>query len=81
MWHFLLLKLDQLKSIGKFEFSNSCALRTIKLNLKFSELMGIELDHTPKRESAPHNLFYKWENLQKLLSSGSMCFNGPNKAL
>jgi hypothetical protein len=32
---FLLMKLDHLKLIGKFEFSNSCALWTIKLSLNF----------------------------------------------
>jgi hypothetical protein len=38
---------------------HSCVLWTIKLSVKFSELIGAELDHTYKRESVPHNLFYK----------------------
>jgi hypothetical protein len=60
------MKLDHLKLIGKFEFSNSCALWIIKLSLNlFSKLIGAELDHTSKRESVPHNLFYKCANLQK----------------
>jgi hypothetical protein len=34
-WHFQLLKLDHLKSIGKFEFSNYCALWTSWLSQQF----------------------------------------------
>jgi hypothetical protein len=33
-WHFLLLKSDHLKSIRKFEFSNSCVLWTSWLNFQ-----------------------------------------------
>jgi hypothetical protein len=33
-----------------------------------SELIEAELDHTSKRESVPHYLFYKCTNLQKFLS-------------
>jgi hypothetical protein len=51
------VKLDHLKLIGKFEFLNSCALWTIKLSLIFSELIGVELDNTSKRQSVPHNIF------------------------
>jgi hypothetical protein len=59
------MKLDHLKSTWKFEFSNTCALWTIKLNLIFLELIGADLDHTSKIESVPHNLFYKCVKLQK----------------
>jgi hypothetical protein len=75
------MKLDHLKLIGKFEFSNSCALWAIKLTLLFLELIGAELDYTSKRESVPHNMFYKCTNLQKFLSLESICFKGPNRAL
>jgi hypothetical protein len=47
----------------------------------FSELIGAVLDHTSKMESVPHNLLYKCLNLQKFLSSESICFKGPNKAI
>jgi hypothetical protein len=58
------MKLEHLKLIGKFEFLN--ALWTIKPSLFFSELIRAELDYTFKRESVPHNLFYKCANLQKI---------------
>jgi hypothetical protein len=47
----------------------------------FLELIGVELNHTTKRESVPHNLFYKCGDLQKFLSSESICLKGPNRAL
>jgi hypothetical protein len=52
---------------------------TIKLSLQFLEIIGIELDHTPKIESVPHNLFYRFANIQKILSSVSNSFEGPNR--
>jgi hypothetical protein len=47
----------------------------------FSELIGAEWDHTSKRESVSHNLFYKCANLQKFLSSKSIYFKSPNRTL
>jgi hypothetical protein len=41
----------------------------------------MELDYTPKTEIVPADLFYKSENLQKLLMSESICFKGPNRAI
>jgi hypothetical protein len=78
-WHFLLLKLDHLKSIGKFEFTPvHCGL--IDLVSNFLYFVGTELDHTPKRDIVPGDLFYKYANLQKIWSLRSICFDGPNRA-
>jgi hypothetical protein len=68
-WYFLRMELDHFKSIQKFEFLNSC-----------SDLIVDDLDHTSKMESDPHNLFYKYANLQKLWRPGSNCFKCPNRA-
>jgi hypothetical protein len=35
----------------------------VGLVIIFLEFIRVELDHTPKRESVPHNLFYKCANL------------------
>jgi hypothetical protein len=44
------MKLDHLKLIGKFEFSNSCALWIIKLSLKFFRINWIRIrPHIQKR--------------------------------
>jgi hypothetical protein len=34
----------------------------------FSELIGAESDHTPKREIVPDSMFYKCANLHKIES-------------
>jgi hypothetical protein len=47
----------------------------------FFKLSRVELDHTSKRESVSHNLFYKCVNRPKFLSSKSICFKGPNRAI
>jgi hypothetical protein len=36
----------------------------LRLVWNFAEFIGIEIDHTSKREIVPHNLFYKCANLQ-----------------
>jgi hypothetical protein len=63
------------------KFSSSVECGPLSSVYNFSEIIIIELDHTPKRESVSHNLFYKCVNLQKFLSSGSICFRGPNRTL
>jgi hypothetical protein len=45
------MKLDHLKLIGKFDFSNSCALCTIKLSLKFFRINWSRIrPHIQKRK-------------------------------
>jgi hypothetical protein len=53
----------------------------LRLVIDFSELIGAELDHTPKREIVPGGMLYKCENLQKFWSLGSICFKGPNRVI
>jgi hypothetical protein len=75
------MKLDHLKLIEKFEFSNSYALWTIKLSLNlFSKLIEAKLDHTCKRESVPHNLFCKCANLQKIHVLKKYLFQGSKQS-
>jgi hypothetical protein len=33
---------------------------------KFWDIIRVELDHTPKREIVPHDLFHKCVNIKKL---------------
>jgi putative lipase involved disintegration of autophagic bodies len=67
--------------IFKFEVFNFCKVWTIKLSQKISELIGMELGHTPKREIVSDGMFYKCANLHKIWSWGSICFEGPNRAI
>jgi hypothetical protein len=47
----------------------------------FSELIGAESDYTPKIEVVPGDMFYKCENLNKILRYVSICFKGPKRAI
>jgi hypothetical protein len=69
------------KSIEKFEFSNSYALWTVGSVSNFWKKFGVEFGLTPKREFLPHNLCYKYANLQKLWISERICFKWPNRAI
>jgi hypothetical protein len=79
-WCFLFLKIglfwNQLKS-----FNSPVHCGPLSSVWTFSELIRAELDHTSKRESVTHSLFYKCANLQKFLSSKSICLNGLNRAI
>jgi hypothetical protein len=75
------MKLDHLKSIWKFEFSNSCALWTIKLSLKFFRINWSRFRPHFQIESVPHNLFYKCVKLQKFWMLGGICLKGLNRAI
>jgi hypothetical protein len=52
----------------------------ISLVWNFSELIGVELDHTSKRESVSHNLFYKCANLKKKLELKKYLFQGSKQS-
>jgi hypothetical protein len=79
-WCFLLMELDHLKSIGKFEFT-PLHYGPLSLVWNLSELIGAELDHTSKRESVSHNLFYKCVKLQKFWMLGGIYLKGLNRAI
>jgi hypothetical protein len=51
---------------SKFSISAKCGLLSSVRN--FSELIGTELGHTPKREIVPDGMFYKFENIHKIWS-------------
>jgi hypothetical protein len=53
----------------------------LSLVVDFSELIGAESDHTPKIGTVPDGMIYRFANLQKLWSWGSICFKGPNRAI
>jgi hypothetical protein len=68
------------KSRFKFKDFKFCIVWTDWLSQQFWEFIGIDLNHTFKREFIPDNFFYKCTNLQKLLRSGGICFRGLNRA-
>jgi hypothetical protein len=78
---FLLLKLDQLKSIGKFKFSNSCALWIIKLNRKFFRIYWNQIrPHFQKIKCSSQLVIQVSKFEKKILSSENIYFKCPNRA-
>jgi hypothetical protein len=63
------------------KFSSSVYCGSIGSDRIFSEFIGIELDHTPKREIVPDDLLCKCENVQKILRSTSIRSMGQNRAI
>jgi hypothetical protein len=51
---------------SKFSISVKCGPLSSVRN--FSELIGMELGHTPGREIVPNGMFYKHANLHKIWS-------------
>jgi hypothetical protein len=49
-------------------FISFCIVWTIKLSRRFSELIGMKLDHTSKREIVFDDIIYMFANLQKFWS-------------
>jgi hypothetical protein len=75
------MKLDHLKLIGKFEISNSCALCTIKLRLKFFRINWIRIrPHFQKRKWSSQLVLQVCKSA-KILQLWNICFKGPNRAL
>jgi hypothetical protein len=47
----------------------------------FSELIGLELVTTLKREIVPDGMVYECANLQKIWGYGTFFLEGPNRAI
>jgi hypothetical protein len=73
--------LDHLKSIWKSDFQTPVHCRPLSSVWNFLELIGADLDHTSKIESAPHNLFYKFVKLKNFCMLGGICLKGLNRAI
>jgi hypothetical protein len=54
---------------------------TLSSVVDFSELIGVESDHTPKIEIFPGRMFYTCADEHKIWSSGSICFKGLKIAI
>jgi hypothetical protein len=66
---------------SNFKFSSSVKCRPIGWVSKFGNFIGLESDHTIKREIISDYFIYKCANLQTLLMSRSICFICPNRAI
>jgi hypothetical protein len=79
-WHFLLLKLDHLKSIGKFDFSNSCALWTSWLSQQFLRIYWSRIrPHSQKIMCCPW-LFLQVCKSVKILELEKYLFQGSKQS-
>jgi predicted component of type VI protein secretion system len=47
---------------------------------KISEFIVVELDLAPRREFAPHDLFYKCAKLQKIMEIRKYLFQGSKQS-